>query len=85
MVEMVLDGQSQADCCESFAIALFNIRSGQNGGLESTLRAMAAMDIDFGMLVETKITGGIYTRFLSGYNVFASNAVSVRQGGVALF
>ncbi len=85
MVEMVSDAQSQADCCESFAVVLFNIRSGQNGGLESVLRAMAAMDVDFGILAETKIMGGIYTWFLSGYNVFASNAVSVRQGGVTLF
>jgi hypothetical protein len=46
---------------------------------------MAAMDVDFGILVETKITGGIYTCFSSGCNVFASNAVSVQQGGVALF
>ncbi len=43
------------------------------------------MDVDFGILVETKLTGGFYTCFSSGYNVFASNAVSVRQGGVALF
>jgi hypothetical protein len=43
------------------------------------------MDIDIGILAETKIIGGICTPFLSGYNVFASNAVSVQQGGVALF
>jgi hypothetical protein len=49
------------------------------------LRAMAAMDVDFGILMETKITGGMYTCFSSGYNVLASNAVSVRQEGVALF
>jgi hypothetical protein len=61
------------------------ITSGQNGGLESALRAMAEMGIDFGILMETKITEGIYTRFSSGYNVFASNAVSVQQGGIALF
>ncbi len=85
MVEMAPDAQSRADCCKSFAVALFNILSGQNGGLESALRAMAAMDVDFGILMETKITGGIYTRFSSGYNVFASNAVSVQQGGIALF
>jgi hypothetical protein len=48
MVEMVPDAQSQADCCKFFAVALFNIRSGQNGGLESALRAMAAMDVDLG-------------------------------------
>jgi hypothetical protein len=85
MVEMVPDAQLQADCCKSFAVALFNIRSGQNGDLEPALRAMAAIDINFGILVEMKITGGIYTCFLSGYNVFASNAVSVRQGGATLF
>ncbi len=84
MVEIVPDAQSQADCCESFAVALFNIHSGQNGGLESALRAMAAMDVNFGILAETKITGGIYTCFSSGYNVFASNVVSVQQRGVAL-
>jgi hypothetical protein len=85
MVSMVLDAQSQADCCKPFAVALYNICSGQNGGLESALRAMAEMDIDFGILVETNITAGIYTCFSSSYNVFASNAVSIRQGGIALF
>jgi hypothetical protein len=84
MVLMVSDAQSQADCCESFVVALYNIRNGQNGGLESALRAMAEMDIDFRILVETKITAGIYTCFLSSYNIFASNAVSVRQGEIAL-
>jgi hypothetical protein len=46
---------------------------------------MAEMGVDFGILVETKITEGTYTQFLSGYNVFASNAVSIQQGGIALF
>ncbi len=46
---------------------------------------MAAMDVDFVILVGTKLTGGIYTCFLSGHNVFASNAVSVQQEEVALF
>ncbi len=61
MVSMALEAQSRADCCESFAVALYNIRSGLNGGLESALRAMAAMKVDFGILMETKIMGGIYT------------------------
>ncbi len=82
---MALEAQSQADCCESFAVALYNIHSGRNGGLESALRAMAALEVDFGILMEIKITGGIYTRFSSNYSVFASDAVSVRQGGIALF
>jgi hypothetical protein len=85
MVLLVLDAQSRADCCKSFVVALYDIRSGQNGGLESALRAMAEMDIDFRILVETKITTGIYTHFSSSFNVFASNTVSVQQGGIALF
>jgi hypothetical protein len=43
---------------------------------------MAEMDIGFGILVETKITAGIYTCFLSRYNMFMSNAVSIQQGGL---
>jgi hypothetical protein len=46
---------------------------------------MAATGVDCGVFTETKITDNIYTRFSSGYNVFASNAISVRQGGIALF
>jgi hypothetical protein len=85
MMMMVLDVQPRADCGESFVVVLYNICSGLNGGLESALRVMTAMNVDFGILVETKITGGIYTCFLSVYNVFASNAIIVRQGGITLF
>jgi hypothetical protein len=46
---------------------------------------MVAMDVDFGILMGKKIMGGIYTRFSSGYSIFTSNAVSVQQGGIALF
>jgi hypothetical protein len=46
---------------------------------------MAATGVDCGVFTETKITDDIYTHFSLGYNVFASNAVSVWQGGIALF
>jgi hypothetical protein len=46
---------------------------------------MAVMNIDFGILMETKITGDIYTQFSSSYSVFASDAVSIQQGGIAFF
>jgi hypothetical protein len=69
----------------SVALASFNIRSGRNGGLESALRVMDNLGIDLGFLVETKLTGGVYTRFLSGYNVLALEAPSAWQGGIALF
>jgi hypothetical protein len=41
--------------------------------------------VDIGFLLETKLTGGIYTRYSSGYSVLASSATSVQQGGIALF
>ena len=46
---------------------------------------MNQMGVDIGFLLETKLTGGIYTRYSSGYSVLASSATSVRQGGIALF
>ena len=69
----------------SVALASFNIRSGRNGGLEAALRAMDQLEVDIGFLMETKLTGGIYTRHSSGYDVLASNATSSSSGGIALF
>jgi hypothetical protein len=39
----------------------------------------------FGFFQETKLTGGIYTRKSSGYEVLAMDAPSVHQGGIAVF
>ena len=85
MAEMAPCTPSQADGSGSIAVATFNIRSGRNGGLESALRAMDGIDADLGILLETKVTDGIYTRHSSGYFVAASNAPSAHQGGIALF
>jgi hypothetical protein len=52
---------SQTDGSGSIVVALWNIRNGCNGELESALRAMEAMDVDLGILMETKVTGWIYT------------------------
>ena len=49
------------------------------------MRAMDNLGVDLGFLLETKLTGGIYTRFSSGYNVLASKALLPWQGGIALF
>jgi hypothetical protein len=46
---------------------------------------MEAMGINLGILLETKLTVGIYTQNWSGYSVIASDAPSVHQGGIALF
>ena len=52
---------SRTEGSESVALASFNIRSGRNGGLEAALRAMDQLGVDIGFLMETKLTGGIYT------------------------
>ena len=76
---------SRTEGSGSVALASFNIRSGRNGGLEAALRAMDQLGVDIGFLMETKLTGGIYTRHSSGYNVLALNATSSSSGGIALF
>ena len=68
----------------SVSIATWNIRSGRNGGLEAACRSLASQSVDLAVLQETKLTGGIYTRRSSDYNIVASEASSDRQGGVAL-
>ena len=75
---------SRTDESGTFSIATWNIRSGRAGGLESACRALGAMHVDIGCLQETKLTGGVYTRQSSGYQVIASDASSNRQGGVEL-
>lgn len=46
---------------------------------------MGQLGVDSGFLLETKLTGGIYTRYSSGYSVLTSSAMSTSQGGIALF
>jgi hypothetical protein len=76
---------SQPDGSGSVALALFNIQSGRNGGIEVALRAMDQLGVDIGFLLETKLMGGIYTWHLSGHNVLALNATLSSSGGIALF
>ena len=52
---------SQTDGSGSITVATWNIRNGHNGELDSALRVMEAMGVDLGVLLETKLTGGIYT------------------------
>jgi hypothetical protein len=85
MAEMEPCTPSRADVSGSIAVATYNIRSGRNGGLVSALRAMEGMGVDLGILLETKVTDGIYTQKLSGYLVAALNAPSAHRGGIALF
>ena len=84
MVE-VHEPSSQTDDRGTFKIASWNIRSGRNAGLEGAMRAMASLRVSIGIIQETKLTGGIYTRRFGNYRIIATDAVSAKQGGVALF
>jgi hypothetical protein len=53
--------------------------------LEAALRAMDQLGVDIGFLVETKLTEGIYTWHLSGYDILALTATLLSSGGIALF
>ena len=46
---------------------------------------MKLMGVDCGVLLETKLTKGVYTRWSSGYNVRSTHAPSKWQGGISLF
>ena len=63
----------------------YNIRNGRNGGLEAALRGMDQANMDLGVMQETNITNGIYTRASAGYRVVATDAPSRHRGGIVLF
>ncbi len=53
--------------------------------MESELRAMKQMGVNCGILLETKLTEGVYTHWSSGYNVQSTHTPSKWQGGISLF
>ena len=63
----------------------YKIRNGRNGGLETALRGMSQANMDLGILQETKITDGIYTRGSASYSVIATDAPIQHHGGDAIF
>ena len=63
----------------------YNIRNGRNGGLEAALRGMEQANLDMGILQETKLTNGVYTRASARYRVVATDAPSRHSGGITMF
>ena len=66
-------------------LGTYNIRNGQNGGLESALRGTSQANMDLGIFPAKKCTDRIYTRESAGYRVVATDAPSRHRSGVALF
>ena len=53
--------------------------------METALRGVSQANMDMGILQETKLPDGIYTRGSAGYSVLATDAPSRHRGGVAIF
>ncbi len=85
MVMTAAEPPLQAKGSGLFTVASYNIQSCCNGGFESALQAMKLMGVDCGVLSETKLTKGVYTRWSSRYSVRSTHVLSKWQGGISLF
>ncbi len=85
MARIVPKPPLQAEGSWSFTVALYNIQSGRNGSLESALQAMKQMWVHCGVLLETKLTKGVYMRWSSRYNLRITHVPHKWQGGISLF
>jgi exonuclease III len=67
------------------SICAYNILSAGGNRLEQVLRCMRIMNMDLGILTETKLVQGYHTTKAEGYDIVTTEARSTHQGGVALF
>ena len=63
-------------------LAMLNIRSGREVGLEAALRALKQVNIYVGLLQEMKLTNGIHARQGAGCAIWATEAEIRHQGGI---
>jgi hypothetical protein len=68
----------------TFSVANWNIRSGRGAGLAAAAKRLRQMGVSCMVLTETKLTNDRYPRFVQGYHVIVSRAMSLQQGGIAL-
>ena len=65
-------------------IGTLNIVDGHGNRLELACGTLSKLGVDIAILTETKITDGKHTCLSFGYDIFATKAKSIHQGGVAL-
>jgi len=65
-------------------MATYNVVCARGPKLLTALRAMADINTDIALLTETKLCDERYAKKGHGYTVFATQAPSTQQGGVAL-
>ena len=63
----------------------YNIIYGLNGGLELAMHVMDQDNTDLGTLQETKVSGSVYTRALTGFCVVEMDTPSRHHGGITIF
>ena len=82
-VEVGTPPKAIAEVCR-LKMATLNIQDGRRNRLNAALRCMKQMEIDFGVLTETKFQNDKYTKFCEGFTVVGT-ATDGNKGGVALF
>jgi exonuclease III len=79
-----LESQTLLRNKSNFIIWTYNIIYGGNSRMALAMETMRTMKINVGILTETKVAEGIYTKAAHGYSIVATEAQSNYQG-VALF
>jgi hypothetical protein len=63
-----MESPSRADGSVSFMMSfLYNMQSGSNGGLGGPSQAIKLMRVGLGVILEMKLTEGVYMHWSSGY------------------
>ena len=67
-VRVVIRGRTgeRQEVVHPIRFGTYNIRNSQNSRLESALHVMSQANVDIGVIQETKLTNGIYTRYSIG-------------------
>jgi hypothetical protein len=65
-------------------LCTYNIVSGRGSRLIAAVSALEVMHVDIAILTEAKINDNIYPRSYMGYQILATPAPSINQGGIAL-
>jgi hypothetical protein len=66
-------------------VCTYNIIHGGNSRIALAIKTLKVMNINIGVLTETKVSEGMYTKAAHGYTITATEARNNHQGGAALF
>ena len=78
-------GEEEVEKAEVVRFRTCKIQNDRNGGLKLALRRMDQLNIDLGLLQETKIMYGVYRRESAGFHVVLLDTLRLHRRSVALF